>query len=495
MLKNFGFTHKSGILMSISSLPSEYGIGSFGREAYAFVDFLHRTGQSCWQVLPLNPTSYGDSPYQSPCSQAGNPYFIDLPSLAQQGLLTRQELEESKYDPLRVDYGWLFETRYPLLRKAFSRFCPGEDYRSFCREQAAWLPDYGLFMALKGHYGHRPWTTWSPEHRDIRSARSCVQLFREEISFWCWVQYEFRRQWQKLHAYAREKGIVIIGDMPIYAAHDSVDVWKDPEQFLLDEQGNPTVVAGFPPDGLSPHGQLWGNPIYNWQRMVKDGFSWWIGRIRASFELYDILRIDHFIGFENYYAVPWGNATAHGGAWHKAPGKALFAAVKEALPDMKIIAEDLGIVTEEVRQLLAFTGFPGMKMLHFAFYEENSDNLPRLCKDENWVAYTGSHDSDCTVSWGRGLQGAALARFRRECPRKRGQSIPSALICLAMGSRANLVMVPIQDYLELDNETGRMNVPSTAQGNWSWRLEKNYASPALQRKISRLTRENHRFAE
>ncbi len=494
-MKNFGFTHKSGILMAVSSLPSRYGIGSFGKEAYAFVDFLAQTGQVCWQVLPLNPTSYGDSPYQSPASQAGNPYFIDLPTLAEKGLLTEQELEENQHDTPRVDYGWLFETRYPLLRKAFSRFIPDDAFRTFCEKESAWLTDFSLFMALKVHYGHKPWTTWGKEHKDVAAARAHAEPFREEMDFWRWIQYEFRVQWDALHAYAREKGVTIIGDMPIYAAHDSVDVWRAREQFLLDENGEPVVVAGFPPDGLSADGQLWGNPIYNWARMKKENFSWWIGRIKASFDLYDILRIDHFIGFENYYAIPWPSKTAHGGAWHKAPGTELFTAVKKALPDIKIIAEDLGIVTDEVRKLLVFTGFPGMKMLHFAFYEDDSDNLPRRYTSDNWVVYTSSHDSDCTVSWGRGLDKEALARFRRECKRKRGQSITDALIAFAMSSRANLAMVPIQDYLELDNEAGRMNVPSTSQGNWSWRLDAGYATPALKRKIARVTRENNRFAE
>lgn len=494
-MKNFGFTHKSGILMAVSSLPSKYGIGSFGKEAFAFVDFLAKTGQTCWQVLPLNPTSYGDSPYQSPASRAGNPYFIDLPTLAQKGLLTEQELEENQHDTPRVDYGWLFETRYPLLRKAYSRFAQDDAFRTFCEKEGAWLTDYALFMALKVHYGYRPWTTWAKEHKDIATARTHAHQFGEEMDFWCWVQYEFRAQWDALHAYARKKGISIIGDMPIYAAHDSVDVWRAREQFLLDKNGEPAVVAGFPPDGLSPNGQLWGNPIYNWERMKKENFAWWIQRIGDSFDLYDILRIDHFIGFENYYAIPWPSATAHGGAWRKAPGKELFTAVQKALPDIKIIAEDLGIVTDEVRKLLAFTGFPGMKMLHFAFYEDDSDNLPRRYTSDNWVVYTSSHDSDCTVSWGKGLDKETLTRFCRECPRKRGQSMTGALIAFAMSSRANLAMVPMQDYLELDNEKGRMNIPSTFQGNWGWRLPADYAAPALKRKISRVTRENNRFAD
>lgn len=478
--------------MSVSSLPSKYGIGSFGKEAYDFVDFLAQTGQTCWQVLPLNPTSYGDSPYQSPASRAGNPYFIDLPTLAEEKLLTEQELESARHDTARVDYGWLFETRYPLLRKAYSRFQEWEQLHTFREKQGQWLEDYALFMALKVHYGYRPWTQWAQEHKDIVAARTHAGEFQKEMDFWCWVQYAFYTQWEKLHDYARKNGIVIIGDMPIYAAHDSVDVWRSREQFLLQEDGNPQVVSGFPPDGWNPDGQLWGNPIYNWERMKEESFAWWIDRIGASFELYDILRIDHFIGFENYYAVPWPSETARGGAWHKALGTELFTAVKKALPDIKIIAEDLGIVTEDVRKLLAFTGFPGMKMLHFAFYEDDSENLPRLYNSENWVVYTSSHDSDCTVSWGRGLNKEARTRFRRECPRKRGQSITSALIAFAMGSRANLAMVPIQDYLELDNEQGRMNIPSTSQGNWNWRLDSNYKTSSLMRRIRRVTEENNR---
>lgn len=494
-LKNFGFTHKSGILMPISSLPSEYGIGSFGQAAYDFVDFLADTGQTCWQVLPLNPTSYGDSPYQSPAMRAGNPYFIDLPALAKQGLLTQQELLAQRHDTTRVDYGWLFENRYPLLRKAYSRFLPNDAFRDFCAKQGQWLLDYGLFMALKVHHQHRPWTMWPAEYRKIDTARQCVQRFRKEIDFWCWTQYVFAEQWKDLHDYARGKGIMIIGDMPIYVAHDSVDVWSAPERFLLDPDGQPRAVAGFPPDGFSPDGQLWGNPLYDWQQMEKEGFSWWIERIRALNQLYDILRIDHFIGFANYYAVPWPSATARGGTWHKAPGEALFAAVRQALPEVKIIAEDLGIVTDEVRSLLKSTGFPGMKTLHFAFYEENSENLPRQYTSENCVVYTATQDSDCTASWGRSLPAEAFARFEKESRWTPKQSIPQALIALAMRSRANLAMVPIQDYLELDNENGRMNIPSTVQGNWSWRLGSGYATAELKRRITNVTRENHRFAD
>ena len=490
--KNFGFSHKSGILMPISSLPSPYGIGSLGQYARDFVDFLLKTEQTCWQILPINPTAYGDSPYQSPCSQAGNPYFIDLPQLQEKGLLTEEELLENRHDTQRVDYGWLWNTRFALLRKAFSRFVPDESYAAFCQKHSHWLNDYALFMALKERYGHSPWVTWAPEHKDADAARLLVSSFAPEMDFWKWVQFEFYTQWNALHQYATQNGISIIGDMPIYAAHDSVDVWRDREQFLLNSEGDPLVVAGFPPDGFSPDGQLWGNPIYNWKGMKKDGFAWWIRRIGCALELYDILRLDHFIGFENYYAVPYPSPNARGGSWQKAPGKALFKALKTALPGMKIIAEDLGIVTDEVRKLLQYTGFPGMKMLHFAFYEDDSENLPRMYNSDNWVVYTASHDSDCTASWAQAQSKETIKRLKQECPVEKGQTIPQALIAFAMSSRANLAMVPMQDYLELTNEQGRMNIPSVAQGNWSWRLDADYATEELIQKIHSFTTAHNR---
>ena len=490
--KNFGFSHKSGILMPISSLPSPYGIGSLGQYARDFVDFLVKTEQTCWQILPINPTAYGDSPYQSPCSQAGNPYFIDLPQLQEKGLLTEEELLENRHDTQRVDYGWLWNTRFALLRKAFSRFVPDESYAAFCQKHSHWLNDYALFMALKERYGHSPWVTWAPEHKDADAARLLVSSFAPEMDFWKWVQFEFYTQWNALHQYATQNGISIIGDMPIYAAHDSVDVWRDREQFLLNSEGDPLVVAGFPPDGFSPDGQLWGNPIYNWKGMKKDGFAWWIRRIGCALELYDILRLDHFIGFENYYAVPYPSPNARGGSWQKAPGKALFKALKTALPGMKIIAEDLGIVTDEVRKLLKYTGFPGMKMLHFAFYEDDSENLPRMYNSDNWVVYTASHDSDCTASWAQAQSRETIKRLKQECPVKKGQTISHALIAFAMSSRANLAMVPMQDYLELTNEQGRMNIPSVAQGNWSWRLEADYSTEELIQKIHSFTTAHNR---
>ena len=465
--------------MPLSSLPSKYGIGSFGKEAHGFVDFLGATGQKCWQVLPLNPTSYGDSPYQSPSSVAGNPYFVDLDLLAEKGLLTAEELKEQRHGGTRVDYGWLFGARYAALRLAHSRFVPDRAYKAFVRKNASWLENYALFMALKVHYNYAPWTQWEESHREYAQAYAQRETFEEEMSFWRWVQFEFFTQWDVLVAHAHSKGIRIIGDMPIYVAHDSMDVWAAPEQFLLDEHYNPTVVAGCPPDGFSPDGQLWGNPIYNWELMEEQGFAWWLHRIATAFRLYDILRIDHFRGFAGYYNVPYGDATARGGKWDPAPGIALFRTVKERFPKAKIIAEDLGFITDDVRALLDDTGFPGMKMLHFAFYDPEHEYLPRCYTTANCVAYASSHDSDCTRTWLKNLSGEARKRFNKECPRVSGQSRTYDLIECAFRSIANLAIVPMQDYLQLTNEQGRMNTPATAEGNWSWRISPRYNTPKL----------------
>jgi len=499
-LKNFGFRRKSGILMPISSLPSPYGIGSFGKSAYDFVDFLVETGTKCWQVLPLNPTSYGDSPYQSPAAIAGNPYFIDPALLAKKGLLTKEELADHKHDTKRVDYGWLFNNRYPLLRKAYERFLEkGENksrpYRAFCKKNASWLGDYSLFMALKVHYNYCSWTCWAEEHRDVERARLVQDSFRDECGFWEWIQYEFDTQWQALLAYAHKKGILLIGDMPIYVAHDSMDVWQAPSQFLLDENYNPTVVAGCPPDGFSPDGQLWGNPIYNWDLMKEQGFDWWCRRVKASFHLYDILRIDHFRGFAGYYNIPYGHDTARYGKWDSAPGIELFRTIAAAFPKARIIAEDLGFITDDVRELLTDSGFPGMKMLQFAFFDDDSEYLPRMFESANCVAYPGSHDADCIRTWCANLSGDALDRFNKECPHRKGQSRTYDLIEFSLASPANLTVVPIQDYLELTNDEGRMNRPSVADGNWNYRLSPRYRTKKLIEKISAVTKRTKRSAK
>ena len=492
-LKNFGFRRKSGILMPISSLPCPYGIGSFGKSAYDFVDFLSATGTGCWQVLPLNPTSYGDSPYQSPASCAGNPYFIDLEILYKKNLITKEELKCQKAsDFRRVNYGVLFNSRYKILRSAYRRYRSANseestEYKTFLRKNSSWIEDYSLFMSLKEHFGYLQWTLWTEEYKNHDAAVTKKHLFKEEMSFWKWVQYEFDSQWQSLRAYENDRGIKIIGDMPIYVAHDSMEVWQSPEQFLLDENFNPTVVAGCPPDGFSPDGQLWGNPIYNWELMKSSGFVWWCNRVKNAFRMYDILRIDHFRGFSGYYSIPYGDTTAKNGKWNSAPGIELFREIKSRFPKAKIIAEDLGHITDDVRELLTDTGFPGMKMLHFAFYDADNEYLPRMYTTENCVAYAGSHDSDCIVSWYKNLDENAKKRFVRECPHIKGQSRVMDLIALALKSRAALAVVPMQDYLELNNAEGRINTPSVAEGNWTWRISPRYRTEKLIYKIKNLT--------
>lgn len=491
-LKNFGFKHKAGILMPISSLPSRYGIGSFGKEAYKFVDFLEAAGQKCWQVLPLNPTSYGDSPYQSPASIAGNPYYIDLEILSDKGLLTREELGGAEHDTERVDYGYLFNTRYEILRRAYSRFKRDRAFMAFCSKNSEWINDYALFMALKVSNEYRPWYQWRDELRDYKKASLCSSEHEEECGFWRWLQYEFFSQWSGLVKYAHSKKILIIGDMPIYVAHDSMDVWRAPDQFMIDDEYQPIIVAGCPPDAFSDDGQLWGNPIYNWQRMEMDSYKWWRERVGYAFRLYDILRIDHFRGFASYYAIPYGDENAKRGNWLKAPGIRLFKQIIKDYPKAKIIAEDLGYITEDVRELLRETGFPGMKVLQFAFSNDDNEYLPRMYDSENCVSYTGSHDSECTKSWHKSLSLEERKRFNEECPREKGINATDALITLIMKSRANLAVIPMQDYLLLTNEEGRMNTPSLAAGNWQWRLKKNYFRKTLVEKVYKLTKSGKR---
>ena len=324
------------------------------------------------------------------------------------------------------------------------------------------------------------------EFKDVVLARTHIDEFKEEMDFWKFLQFKFFEQWSKLVKYAHAKKIKIIGDMPIYVAHDSMDVWMDPKQFLLDEDYNPTVVAGCPPDGFTPDGQLWGNPIYDWEKMEKENFAWWCRRLENSFKIYDILRIDHFRGFAGYYTIPYGDENARRGVWNSAPGIKLFRTIKEKYPKSKIIAEDLGFITEDVRELLDDTGFPGMKILQFAFFDDDSEYLPRMYKNKNCIVYTGSHDSDCTLTWCKNLDGDILKRFEKECPRNHPSDVYN-LIEFAFLSPANLAVIPLQDYLELENEEGRMNTPSTASGNWTWRVDPSYNNFDLIKKIKDLT--------
>ena len=354
---------ESGILMHITSLPGPYGIGTMGKAAYGFVDFLFSAGQRCWQILPLSPTGFGNSPYQSCSTFAGNHYLIDLELLVKDGLLKQEEVDAVRWSRKadRVDYGLLYNHRLSILRKAFHRHGETEDFALFRADNDHWLPDYAAFMCLKDIYGGKPWYEW-PEEARLR--RSFAAVRTEDLQFYCFTQYLFFRQWQALRAYAHSKGIRIIGDVPIYVPYDSVEVWKEPRLFQLDEALNPKVVAGCPPDGFTEDGQLWGNPIYDWDSMASDGYKWWISRLEAAGKLYDTVRLDHFRGLESYWAVPYGDATARNGGWVKGPGMDFIRAVKEALPGLDLIAEDLGYMTEAVKDLRLASGFPGMKVLH-----------------------------------------------------------------------------------------------------------------------------------
>ncbi len=490
--KKFGFSHKSGLLMAVSALPSEYGIGSFGKACFDWLDFLDKTGTKCWQILPLNPTAYGDSPYQSPASFAGNPYFVDLEELYKEGLLTSDELDGEKCKSERIDYGRLFLTRIAVLKKAFSRFVKTVEYVRFCHKNKQWLDDYALFFSIKESYDYAPWSSWADEYRIYKNAIERKSDFECQTEFWRFVQFKFFTQWKKVRDYARSKGIKIIGDIPIYVAYDSVDVWSNTDEYLLAENLNPTFVAGCPPDGFSPDGQLWGNPIYDYAKMEKNDFKWWCSRIKICASLFDIVRIDHFRGFAGYYSVPYGEKTARNGHWEKGPGGKLFDAINQSVPNAKIIAEDLGFLTDDVRELIAYCGYPGMKILQFAFFDEDSEYLPRLYANKDYVVYTGSHDSDCTRTWAENLVGDTLKRFKRECSHIKGLNPTYKMIKLAFESIAELAVIPLQDWLLLGNEEGRMNAPSVAQGNWVWRAQPDYASKKLISTIKRFNVRSHR---
>lgn len=474
--------------MPIFSLPSPYGIGTLGAEARDFVDFLAAGGQSCWQLLPIGPTSYGDSPYQSFSSFAGNPYFIDLDALAAEGLLERAEYEALPWgdDPARVDYGLLYETRYPVLQKACRRLLAQgrEDFFRFCAAEDEWLGDYALFMALKEQHGGASWFEWEPELRlrEPSALTNAAKELAEQVDFWKGVQYLFFRQWNALKSYAQLRGVAIIGDLPIYVSGDSADVWADQAQFQLDKEGRPTEVAGCPPDGFSADGQLWGNPLFDWEYMKKDGYAWWLRRIAFQFRLYDTLRIDHFRGFDSYYAIPYGEATAKNGRWRPGPGIAFFRAVNKALGEKDIIAEDLGFLTPSVRQLLADSGYPGMKVLEFAFDSRDGGNdyLPH-CYPHHCVVYTGTHDNDTILGWAASAPADDVAFAKAYLRLTEEEGVHWGMMRTAWASVADLAVMQFQDLLGLGRE-GRINTPSTLGTNWQWRaLPGTYDASLAQR--------------
>lgn len=483
----------SGILMPISSLPSPYGIGTMGAAARSFVDFLVKAGQAYWQILPVCPTSYGDSPYQSFSTFAGNPYFIDLDDLAKQGLLLPEEYASIDWEctPDCINYGVMYEKRYAVLRCAAKRLLakPGADYRRFVKENDFWLPDYALFMALKDAHNGACWLEWEEplRRREPAALAAARQQYADDVAFWQAVQFMFYSQWQALKHYANQQEISIIGDLPIYVALDSVDVWSCPQEFQLDENLLPTEVAGCPPDGFSATGQLWGNPLFDWDSMAKTGYAWWVRRIKHMCSTYDVVRIDHFRGFAGYYAIHYGEATARNGRWREGPGYALFAAIKKKLGSPRIIAEDLGFLTEDVTALLKQCGYPGMKVLEFAFDPREPSNYLPHNYTENCICYTGTHDNETLMQFCENLSPESDAYAREYLGIGPDDDLPDAIIDAGMQSKANLFVAQLQDYLRLGAEA-RMNEPGTLKPqNWRWRLVPGQLTDALAEKIARLT--------
>ena len=482
----------SGILMHITSLPGPYGVGTMGKHAYAFIDFLKKAGQSYWQILPLSPTGYGDSPYQSCSTFAGNHYLIDLDLLVEAGLLTVEEVSSVQWcnDLQRVDFGLQYANRLNVLYKAYSRFTDDGTFAEFCDKNSQWLPDFALFMALKEEKGGLPWYQWEDDlkFRNADAIYKARQDLQERIRFYSFVQYLFYRQWQELKSYANENGISVIGDVPIYVPLDSVDVWTDPEFFDLDETLTPRAVAGCPPDAFSEDGQLWGNPLYNWDAIASDGFNWWIRRLAAAGKLYDVVRLDHFRGFEAYWAVPYGDTTAKNGKWRKGPDMAFVNAVKQGLPELKLIAEDLGFLTQEVMDLRDNSGYPGMKVLQFAFdSREPSDYLPHTYIS-NSVCYTGTHDNMTMVQWLDTAPAEAVTYAKEYMNLTETEGYVWGMIRTAQSSVSDTCIVPLQDYLNLGADA-RMNFPGTqTSDNWTWRTAEGSYNDMLAEKICKLTR-------
>ncbi|MCR4842075.1 MAG: 4-alpha-glucanotransferase [Eubacterium sp.] len=484
------FDRKCGILTPVSALPGPYGIGCFGEEAYRFVDFLSDTKQSYWQILPLGQTGFGDSPYQSVSTYAGNPYFIDLRELAHLGYIGWDDLNGTFFgeDEGLIDYGALYGARYPILRRAYENspyalhphdwWAGGEhdnvrtEFGAFVDENSSWIWDFALFSSIKKAMDDKPYLLWEDGLRLRRGEdmeRAYAQ-YADDVRFYCFIQFHFFRQWKRLKAYANERGIMIIGDIPIYVAPDSADTWSHPGLFMLEDDGTPTMVAGVPPDAFSEDGQLWGNPLYRWSEHESTGYEWWISRLAHAFSMYDVVRIDHFRGFESFYAIPYGQETARDGEWMKGPGYPFFSAVEEALGDRPIIAEDLGYLTPEVKELLEQCGYPGMKVLEFAFGSgPENDYLPHRYP-ENCVAYTGTHDNETLLGWYYSLN-APERDFVRTYTGVPDDGAPNSHMIRALFmSKADTVIVPIQDYLCLDNHA-RINTPSTMGGNnWRYRL-------------------------
>lgn len=478
----------SGILLPVSSIPSKYGIGTFSKEAYEFVDFLAQAGQTYWQILPLGPTGYGDSPYQSFSTFAGNPYYIDLEQLIEAGYLTEEDCASCDWGGTEayVDYEKIYNSRFKVLLKAFknSKIEENDELVQFVKENEAWLPDYALYMAIKDSKGGISWAEWD---EDIKTRRPEAldryrNELREQVLFYEFQQFLFKKQWVKLKEYANEKGVLIVGDIPIYVAFDSADTWANPELFQLDDTCTPVGVAGCPPDAFSATGQLWGNPLYKWDYHKGTGYAWWTRRMGYCYELYDVVRIDHFRGFDEYYSIPYGDATAEFGKWEQGPGYDLFKVLKEKLGDKAVIAEDLGFLTPSVIELVKKTGYPGMKILQFAFDpREESDYLPHNY-NANTVVYTGTHDNETVLGWLGSLSTKDKNFAKKYLNINSTKGIVWEFIRAALASVSDTAIIPMQDYLELGNEA-RINTPSTLGDNWKWRMVKGQANDELAEKI------------
>lgn len=491
------FERSSGILFHPTSLPGKYGIGTLGKEAYAFIDFLKKSRQKLWQIFPLGPTGYGDSPYQSFSSFAGNPYLIDFDLLIEAHLLSEEDLRDVFFGDNEeyIDYGAIYNQKYPLLRKAYENFKSSDNHEMrenlehFKRENASWLNDYSLYISLKNHFNGLPWNEWAHDikNREHGAMEHYKNELADNIEYHNFIQFLFFKQWGDVKRYANENGIKIIGDIPIFVAADSSDAWANPEIFLFDEERKPVKVAGVPPDYFSATGQLWGNPLYNWQKLKETNYSWWVERVKANLSTCDIIRIDHFRGFEAYWAVPYGDDTAINGQWEPGPGIDLFNAIKSQLGELPIIAEDLGLMTQGVIDLREATGFPGMKILGFAFDSgEENDYLPHTYT-KNCVVYTGTHDNDTLVGWFQKAKEEDRQFARDYLNSRSDDEIHWNAIRGAWSSVANMAISPVQDFLGLGSEA-RINTPGVAAGNWQWRLRHGVLTDELAERIAKLTR-------
>lgn len=481
----------AGLLLPISSLPSPYGIGTLGDAAYKFVDFLVKAGQKYWQVLPVGPTSYGDSPYQSFSAFAGNPYFIDLDYLVKEGLITKAQIKKFPWGDNEeyIEYATIYDSRFKVLRIAFenSDHADTKEYQDFVAENQYWLNDYSLYMAVKFHFDSRGWQEWDNDikYREPDAMNRYQNELAEDIEFWKFCQFKFFEQWNELRAYANESGIEMIGDIPIYVAMDSADVWAHKELFELDEKGDPINVAGCPPDAFSADGQLWGNPLYRWDVMENTGFAWWKERMSSNSKLYDCIRIDHFIGVVNYYSIPAHQNTAIGGVWKPGPGKKLTDAIDSAIGEAKIIAEDLGVVSQPVRDLLAETGYPGMNIIEFAFDgKPDSTHLPHNYKP-NSLVYGGTHDNETVAGFFKAKKASELKYAFKYLGVSNKNDVPKAVIRAAYASVSAVAIFQVQDILGLGNEA-RMNTPSTVGNNWKWRMLKGSLTSADAKELKAL---------